>query len=260
MNSQTSPGDPIAVFPYETAFGLASRHQVAGGVLQSYLVNGDYLTNLELAGLRRSRPPLALYLPERDITVPVDSIPNFTRSPEVWFYLMENYRAVGSPAPGVVGLLRDERRATRLSFSQQAIADATGLIAIRKRSNSIELPLRNWPAGGADFLKLRLQVNYPAWWRLRKPSKLALLLTFADGTEKTSQFVLEPNHLGELWIYPWADLGMERYFSDDEAQWRTENRPALVGMKLLVHPYDWISVIPGSVTVETIEAVTARLR
>lgn len=120
--------------------------------------------------------------------------------------------------------------------------------------------MRNWPAGGDDFLKLRVLANYPVWWRLRKPSKLAVLLSFADGTEKTSPFALEPNHPGEIWIHPWDDREMGHYFSGDEAQWRTENRPALIGMKLLANPYDWISVTPSSISVEAIEAVTVHLR
>ena len=50
---QARPDAKIAVLSYETAVGLLSRHQVAGGVMQSYLVNGDYLTSLEVQGLER---------------------------------------------------------------------------------------------------------------------------------------------------------------------------------------------------------------
>ncbi|HUK43481.1 MAG TPA: hypothetical protein VLW48_03455 [Candidatus Bathyarchaeia archaeon] len=259
VNAQTAPGSRISVFPYETAFGLASRHQVAGGVLQSYLVNGEYLTELELAGLRRSNPPLALYFPERAISVEVDSIPNFTRSPELWFYLVENYRAAGNPAPGVVGLLRDETRAARLRISEAAIGGPIGPTAIRKRSSSIDLAVHGQLAAGSDFLKMHLRASYPIWWRLRKPSKLALKLSFADGAEKIVQFVIEPNQASDIWIFPWDSLTMADYFSVDEGQWRRGRRPALVGLKLLVNPYDWLSVLPSSITIDKIEAVQLKM-
>ncbi len=258
--SQTSPGEPIAVFPYETVFGLASRRQVAGGVLQSYLVNGEYLTGLELAGLRRSNPPFALYFPDGPLAEQIDSVPNFTRSPEVWFYFLQHYRAAGSPVPGALGLVRDNQRAAQLNFVAEKIAGPVAPISIRKRSTSIELALQDWPKAGADFLKLRLQVKYPVWWRLRKPSKLALELSFADGTERSVRFVLQPNHASEVWIYPWDAEKMGGYFSGDETQWRPESRARLTGLKLLVTPYDWISVVPTSVTVESVEAVELTAR
>ncbi len=255
VDSRTQPSNRIAVFPYETVFGFASRRQVAGGVLQSYLVNGEYLTDLELAGLRRSSPPFALYFPDEAISEAIDSVPNFTRSPELWFYLVQHYRAAGSPAPGVVGLIRDDSRAARLSFVERQIAGSVGPVPIRKRSSSIELALQEWPPAGADFVKARLRVIYPAWWRIRKPSKLAFQFWFADGTEKTIQFVLQPNHASDIWIYPWDPREMGNYFSEDEAQWQRQSRPALARLKLLVNPYDWISVIPGSISIENISAV-----
>lgn len=266
VNSQTKPGDRITIFPYETAFGLASRHQVAGGLLQSYIANGEYLTDLELAGLRRANSVFALYFPDRGVTpdgiisVGVDDVPNFTRSPDVWFYLLQHYGAAGSPAPGVLGLTRDDSRAAQLSLIEEEIAGPSGPIAIHKRSSSIDLGLREWPAVGADFIKARLRVNYPLWWRIRKPSKLALSLAFADGSQKTIAFVLQPDHLSDIWIYPWDAREMGDYFSDDSGQLQRDSRPALTGLKLLVNPYDWISVIPNSVTVENIEAVKLQMK
>lgn len=266
VNSQTNPGDIIGIFPYETAFGLASRHQVAGGLLQSYIANGEYLTDLELAGLRHANSAFTLYFPDGVVTpdgvisVGVDDVPNFTRSPEVWFYLLQHYRAAGSPAPGVLGLIRDDTRAARLSLVDEGTAGPAGPISIRTRSSSIELALRHWPAAGADFIKTRLRLNYPLWWRMRKPSKLAFRLTFADGSERTIQFVVQPDHLSDIWIYPWDAREMGTYFSDDAGQWRRDNRPTLTSLKLLVNPYDWISVIPNSITMEKIEAVKLQMK
>jgi len=254
----TAPGDRIAVFPYETAFGLTSRRQVAGGVLQSYLVNGDYLTRLDLAGLRQADPPFALYLPDGVISIALDGVPNFTRSPDVWFYFLRHYRAEGSPAPGVLGLVRDHSR--NLSFREQKIAEPIAKVRVQKRKTSLDLGAIHWPADGADFLKLRLRVNYPPWWRLRKPSCLTLQLSFANGSEKWLQFVIEPNRPAEVWIYPWKDQEMGRYFSANEADWPREGRSPLTRLGLLITPFDWISVVPTSVKVESVAAVRIDLK
>ena len=80
-------------------------------------------------------------------------------------------------------------------------------------------------------------------------------MSFADGSRKPIQLILPPNHATDLWVYPWDDSEMGAYFAADEADWRTGNRPALTDLQLLVTPFDWISVVPNSVTVEAIEAV-----
>ena len=260
VNSQTAPGNSIAIFPYETAFGLFSRRQVAEGVLQSYLVSGAYLTELELAGLGRSNPPFALYFPDGQFSIALDEVPNFTRSPEVWFYLLRHYHLVGTPFPGVVGLARDVNRAGRLSFAEFTIAEAAAAIAIHKRKASVSIALRDWPATGADFLKLRLKVSYPFWWQLGKPSKLALQLVFADGSNRTIVFLVEPNHSNDIWVFPWQPEAMATYFLDDQAQWHPAIRPALVSLNLVVQPYDWISTRPNKILVEKVEAVTLDLK
>jgi hypothetical protein len=255
VDAHTPPGEPIAVFPYQTAFGFASRRQVAAGVLQSYLVNGDYLTQLELEGLRRPAPQFALYLPDGVISVAVDSIPNFTRSPEVWLYLLQHYRAMASPVTGVVALARDESRESRIGFEEQTVAGPLPSVKIRKRSSWVTLPPLHWPEAGADFVRLRLRLTYPLWWRLRKPSKLTLQISLADGTEKPVEFVIEPNRSRDIWIYPWRDQELGNYFADDPRAWRTGTRPAVTGVKLLISPIDGISVVPSSVNVERIDAV-----
>ena len=260
VDSHTAAGSPIAVFPYQTAFGLASRRQVAGGVLQDYLVNGGYLTQLEIAGLQKTDPPLALYFPDTPSSPSLDWVPSFTRSPDVWFYFFRHYGAIGVPATGVVGLARDDSRDSRMRFSSESIRESLTAVAINKRSTTIDLGQVRWPAEGSDFLKLRLRVDYPIWWGVRKPSCLTLLMSFADGSQKPIQFVLQPGRATDIWVYPWAEADMAEYFSADQAQWRTKNRPALTGLQLLVTPFDWISVVPNGVAVESIEAVQVDLQ
>lgn len=260
IRSNTTPQEEIAVFPYETAFGLASRRQVAGGVLQSYLVNGPYLTDLELEALQRSAPPFALYFPDGLISVAVDSVPNFTRSPQLWFYFLRHYRAVASPLPGAVGLQRDDTRNARLNFAEETIANPTPPVSIGKRATVLNLGPIRWPIAGADFLKLRLRLDYPAWWRVRKPSCLTLQMLFADGSQKSIQFVIAPNRSADVWVYPWDDTQMGDYFQQSEAERPGQSHPALVGMNLLITPFDWISVVPNNVTIESIEVVRCSMK
>jgi hypothetical protein len=102
-------------------------------------------------------------------------------------------------------------------------------------------------------------VDYPIWWRVRKPSCLILVMSFADGSRKPIQFVLQPGHTTDIWVYPWDDSGIGSYFAANEAEWRTGNRPSLINVQLLITPFDWISVVPDSVTVEAVEAVRVSL-
>lgn len=259
VDSHSAPKDQIAVFPYQTVFGMASQRQVAGGVLQSYLVNGEYLTNLELDGLRRSQPSLALYLPDEVTSMAIDGVPNFTRSPELWFYLLRHYRTEGSPAPGVVGLVRDDTRQARVLSGESKTATKILPVRMTGRHTTIDLgPSLREDARG-DFVKIRLRVSYPFWWRLRKPSKTTLLFSFIDGPERAVQFVLPPDETTDVWIFLGNDSDLESYFSDDLGQW-THRRPALAGLKLLIAPFDWISVAPKSVTIESIDAVQFALK
>ena len=181
IDQHTSPGDAIVVFPYQNAFGVMARRNVAGGVLQGYLVNGEYLTELDLAGLRKANPPVRTLLSGRgDLQLRLDGVPSFTRSPGIWFYLLRHYRSESSPDPGVVGLVRDDSRDQRLSFTEEKLADALETVQVTKRVTSLDLGPIHWPAAGADFLKFRFRVNYGLWWKIRKPSALTLLISFAD--------------------------------------------------------------------------------
>jgi hypothetical protein len=259
VDSHAAPNSPIAIFPYQTVFGIASRRDVANGVLQSYLVNGGFLSGLEIAALERTRPGTGVYLPDHLLSQVLDGVPNFTRSPDVWFCYFRHYRAAGNPAPGVLGLSRDDSRDSRIQFVSQVVGTAPATVRISRRSTALDLGALRWPSDGADFLKLRLRVDYPGWWRLRKPSCLTLVMSFADGSRKPIQLVLPPGHVTDIWVYPWDDSGMATYFATDEADWRPRNRPALTGLQLLITPFDWISVVPNRLTVESVEAVRVSL-
>jgi hypothetical protein len=259
VGKRTAPKDQIAVFPYQTVFGLASRRQVAGGVLQSYLVNGEYLTNLEMAGLRRSQPSVALYFPDGLTSMAIDGVPNFTRSPELWFYLLRHYRAEGSPASGVVGLVRDDTRQGRVLSGENETGERIPPVRITGRHTTIDLRPFLWEHVPGDFVKMRLRVSYPFWWRLRKPSKMTLLFSFIDGTQRPVQFVLPPNETSDVWVFLGNDNDLGSYFSDNPEQWK-QSRPAVAGLKLSVMPFDWISVAPQAITIESIDVVRFALK
>jgi hypothetical protein len=255
VDQHTANGDSILVFPYETAFGLTSRRRVAGGVLQSYLASGEYLNDLELSGLRRANPPAGLYLPDGVISKGVDEIPNFTRNPELWFYLLRHYRSDGTPADGVVALARDESRDWRLRFSSQSLVRSYADMPITKRNTWLNLgPLRS-PESEADFLRIRMRVSYSPLWRMRKPSRTVLQITFADGSQKLLPFLVEPNRTSEVWLYPWNETEMGNFFAPDELQWRSSNRSPITSLQLFVTRYDWISVVPSRVLIEEIDGV-----
>ena len=252
------PELPIAVFPYQTALGLVSRRTVAGSVLQSYLIDGAYLSSLEVAGLERCkarhRPVSAGRRVEANRSVASLTSPEKPRG-LVSTYLHHHRAAAGPGAPGVLGLLRDDTRDSRIHLSSRSIAGPFSTVRIRKRSTTVDLGTIVWPAGGADFLKLRLRLDYPFWWKVRKPSCLTLVMYNADGSQKPIQFVLRPGPATDIWVFPWDESGMTEYFSNDPADWHPRNRPALLRLQLLITPFDWISVVPNSVTVESIDAV-----
>ncbi len=227
QQEHSGPGDYMAVFPYQTIFGVAARRKAAGGVMQSYLASGEYLSRVDLAGLERAAPPAGLYLPDGEYSDPVDGIPNFTRSPEVWLWMFGHYRGAQELFPGVVGLQRDDSRAARVAIRLQPLHLAARSYPIRTRSSTVDLGDPAWPVDGADFLRLRVTVRYSPWWRLRKPALLMLEIERADSSHDRKKFVVEPNVPSEVWFYPWDDADLSHYFDPNENQWRLGPRPPI---------------------------------
>ena len=274
LQTHSRVNDDIFVFPYQTMFGLASRRNVAGGLMQAYTASGAYLSQLEIAGLERTPPAAALYLPDADLnhwshadvarwsrnylSVPVDGVSNFTRAPEVWFWTLRHFRTVEPLTPGVVGLERDDSRAARITMQTQSLGLAAQTYAISQRSSTTDLGSPNWP-GGFDFLRLRLTVHYPLWWKLRKPERLQLEISRADGSREFQWMLIQPNVATDVWFYPWEAPDLAAYFSADEKQWRPNSRSAIIGLRLWATPLDWVSQQPEAITVEAADAVRLSL-
>jgi hypothetical protein len=270
LSRHSGPNDSIFVFPYQTMFGLAARRDVAGGLMQAYTASGPYLSRLEISGLEGKSIPAALYLPDDDyshmseaevarwsrnyLSVPVDGISNFTRIPEVWFWMVRRYRTAEQLTPGVVGLQRDDSRASRIALQAQPLGLPARSYPIDERSSATALGAPNWPQG-FDFIRLRISVHYPFWWKLRKPERLQLEITRANGTRDIQWFVVQPDVSTEVWFYPWSGPDLARYFEADESQWRLSPRPAITDLRILATPLDWVSQQPESIVVESADAV-----
>jgi hypothetical protein len=274
LQTHSEAKDAIFVFPYQTMFGLASRRNVVGGLMQAYTASGAYLSQLEIAGLERTPASAALYLPDADFThwsqadiarwsrnflsVPVDGVPNFTRAPEVWFWTLRHYRTVQALTPGVIGLARDESRATRISMQVQSLGLAAKTYPITTRSSTTDLGSPNWPSG-FNFVRLRLTVHYPVWWKLRKPERLQLEISRADGTRDFQWMMVQPNVATDVWFYPWDAPDLANYFSGDESRWRLNSRSAIIGLRLWATPLDWVSQQPEAITIDAADAVRISL-
>lgn len=277
LDQHSGPQEHVVVFPYQTMFGIASQRSVAGGLMQAYTASGPSLSQLEIAGLENARTPAGLYvadvewgfrggrpgLSESDLvrwhnlamSRPIDGTYNFTRTPEVWFWMQRHYRIEGQAlSDGIFGVVRDDSRAARISMQTQRLGLAARTFPIRERSSVIDLGVPEWPVG-ADFLGLRLTVRYGFWWKLRKPETMQLEITRADGSRELRWFIVPPNVSSEIWLYPWSPADLTHYFDADESHWRTTPRPAITRLRIVATPMDWISMTPDAIVLEAAESV-----
>ena len=258
LQQRTPATAPVLIFPYQYMFGMAAGRNVAGAVEQSLLAAGPYLTHLEIATLQRAAARAGLYFPDGNLSLPIDGVPNFTRNSEIWMWIFRHYRAEQELASDVVGLQGDDSRAARISMQVMPLGLPSQARPIHERSTQMDLGLPYWPSG-ADFVRLRMNVHYGPLWKLRKPERLQLEITRADGSSDVKTFVVEPNLSSEVWFYPWNDSELANYFGADQMQWRTAPRSAITRLRLLVTPWDWVSQQPESITIESADAVAVSM-
>ncbi len=268
LQQHSAQRDSVLIYPYQYIFAVAAHHDVAGDVEQSFLANGTYLSQVDVAGMQRANAPVGVFF--RDATpseytsptlsLPIDEVSNFTRTPNVWFWVFRNYRADGPLASGVLGLLRDESRAARIAQQEYPLALPARSYPTQEPSAAIELGAPDWPLGGADFLRLRMKVRYSPLWKLRKPERLQLEITRADGSRSLRNFVIEPNVESDVWFYPWDEAELSRYFDSDQNHWRSSLRPAITNLRLIVTPPDWFSQKPKAVDLVAADGVRFDLR
>ena len=259
LQQHSGEHDSVLIFPYQYMFGMASARNVASGVGQSFLSAGPYLSQLDIAAMKRKAAPAGLYFPDGDLSIAIDEVPNFTRTPDIWFWINRHYLSDQEPSPGVFGLLKDDSRAARISMQPLPLVVVAQSYSIRERSTAVDLGDPVWPIDGADFLQLRLKVRYGPLWKLRKPERMQLEITRADGSRDLQAFVVEPNVSSDVWFYPWNQADLAHYFAADESRWRASTRPAITHLRLLVTPLDWVSQQPDSLVIESADAVRISL-
>jgi hypothetical protein len=259
VQQHSGPNDSVAIFPYQYIMGMASGRNVASGVMQANLASGPYLSQVAIAGMEQVPAPVGLYFPDGPLSFPIDEVSHFTRTPDVWFWMVRHYRLQEEVVPGVFGLQRDDSRADRISMQARPLLVAAKSFAIHDRNSVLDLGDPAWPVEGGDFLRLRVNVHYGPLLKLRKPERLQLEITRADGSHDVRAFVVEPNRLSDVWIYPWNEPDLAHYFDADEIQWRTATRPAITQLRLLATPVDWVSQQPDSIVIESADAVTVSM-
>lgn len=253
--------DPKAfVFPYENILVVTAKKLAAGGVLQSYAAHGDFLMEQQIESLHRDRPELAIYGVDDISSERVDAVSNLSRSPPVWFYLQQNYRFDRALSGGFVGLRRDDERSKRWKESRESSVNFRPRVLKLSGYGIYDLGNVDWTMP-YDFLRLEVQFKYPIWWKLSKPSAVAVLLHFSDGSVKVAGGVFQPNKETEFWIYPWDETRLWRYFLPDPQQWRSGSyRPAVTHLEIRVLPFDAISVLPSAIEIRKAEAVSINLK
>ena len=252
IQQYTSPRESILVFPWNNIFGSVTGRNVAGSVMLSYVASDPYLSDVNLRGLATAAPPAGLYFSE-GWGWPVDEVPNFTRNAALWFWIQRHYRGDQQLVPGILGLQADDSRTDKIRTLAETLQIPLQTYPVIRRSSVLDLGSAAWPQDG-DVLRIRFNMHYPFWWRLRKPVRSQLEITRADGSRKVVAFVLPPNKSTDVWFYPWDD-DVLRFFASDEAQWHAGNHPAITHLRLWLNPIDWISVIPTAVSIEEADAV-----
>ena len=141
-----------------------------------------------------------------------------------------------------------------ISMQSQSLGLTPQTYPIADRSSTIDLGVPTWPAN-ADFLRLRLTVRYGPLWKVRKPERMQLEITRANGTQTLQWFVLPPNVSTEVWFYPWSSPDLAHYFNANQSSWRPSPRSAITRLRLVATPMDWVSQTPDAITLESADAV-----
>ena len=228
LHQNSRANDSVVIFPYQYMFAVAARAMWLPGLSSPF-----WRTGVPVAIRHRGhgarpgarRPVFSRRRSQRaqqsHLSLPIDEVSNFTRTPDLWFWIFRHYRGDGEPAPGILALQQDHSRQSRISMQEYP----SGTVAARdfpvhEPSTTLDLGAPIRPTGGADFLRLRITVRYSPLWKLRKPERLQLEITLADGSRSVRTFVVEPNVTTDVWFYPWNESDLARYFDVDESRWR----------------------------------------
>jgi hypothetical protein len=259
IDQNVSSDRPVVIFPNDNVYGFVAQRRVAGLIEQNYVAAGDGMQRAQIESYERDRAPAAIYSADGLATSARGGISNFVRTPLVWLYVQQHYRAGEDLLLGTSGLLRDDKRAANISQQVTPIPVQASVTAVRAGEL---IPIANvpQPQQGADFFRLRMKVDYPFWWRVLKPAQTIVHLSLADGSEKLIPVIAEPNAEYEVWIYPWNEAQLMNYFSPDPKVWRSGTRPAVTKVAIEFKRFDAFSVLPKTAEFEKLEAVTLQVK
>lgn len=252
LAADSSDKDSVAVFPYQNLYAFLAKRRVAGAVLQNYLEAGDWLTTQQIDSYDQSKPARALFFADGIASGRLNQVPNFTREPAVWLYLQRWYSAANAPAPGAEILARDAQRGARWKLAATPLPQGSRDFKIEDDS---EIAFAQIPSQPLDFLRVRLKLSYPLWWKVLKPSNITFTVHYADGNSKNLGTVVEPGKNSEVWIYPWREEQLLQYFAASEDAWRDAGRPAVTGLSVKFTRADVFSVLPEKMEVSGVDAV-----
>ena len=213
----------------------------------------------------------ALYLPDADfnhwpqaevarwsrnyLSVPVDGVPNFTRAPEVWFWTLRHYRTVQPLDPGRRwSPTRRFARITRISMQVQPL----GLAARTYPINDAELYHRSWIAQLARRLRLPALAAYGSLSSVVEVAQTRALAIGDQPRRRHPRLSMDDSaaqRCHDVWFYPWDATDLASYFNADESQWRLNSRSAIIGLRLVATPLDWVSQQPDAITIDAVDAV-----
>ncbi len=239
--------------------------------MQAYTASGPYLSRLEISGLEGKSIPAALYLPDDDyshmseaevarwsrnyLSVPVDGISNFTRIPEVWFWMVRHYRTAEQLTPGVVGLQRDDSRASRIALQAQSLGLPARSYPIDERSSVTALGCSELAAEASTSSACGLRFTIHSGgscasrsacsWRSRAPTARAT----SSGSWRSQ--MLRPK-CGSI---PGQDPIWRATSRRTKASGACRRVRAITDLRILATPLDWVSQQPESIDLESADAV-----
>jgi hypothetical protein len=257
LDQNTSKSDSLITFPYENIYGDVARRRVSGKILQNYIAVTPALVSTQLDSFEKDKPAAAVY--SSDALTGWDEIPNFTRTPELWFYLQSHYEEVREVYPGILILRRNDARPVHSASRSESLLPAPKQVPVQRRRELSLIDNISWPQT-ADFIKLQMRVDYPIWGKILKPSRLSVIIHLEDGTERRVYVLARPNELCDIWIFPWDNNQLSSYFSSEDRKWRNYPRPAAKAIGLRIDRMDRFSAVPSRINLEKIEAVRLSLR
>jgi hypothetical protein len=167
-------GRPLLVWPAETIVNVLSGSPNANPLLQTYVAHTEDLEHRIVASLEHEpEAHIVLFRGEPGI----DSVPNLSRTPLVFRYLLDHYELQSDRADEVV-ILR--RAARERGYGPEHELEFLRLHPLLTSWDNVLLAGEE-DVRERDVLSLTLKVHVPLWARPLKPGLLNVLIWLEDG-------------------------------------------------------------------------------